>query len=102
MASSKGKWESFFVGAGVPQRLSAEYAATFSSNRMRLDMLEELNKEMLRDLGVKVSISWYISIPIPLKTCKKSCSFTVDKKCSNLYTLKINNYLTKFFVVCES
>jgi len=53
MASSKAKWESFFLQAGVPQRLADEYAATFSCNRMRLDMLNELNKELLRDLGVK-------------------------------------------------
>jgi len=51
--SSRTKWESFFVDAGLPQKQAAEYASTFSNNRMRLDMLEELNKDLLRDLGIK-------------------------------------------------
>ena len=53
MVSSKTKWESFFVDAGIPYRQATVYATTFSNNRMRLDMLDELNKDILRDLGVK-------------------------------------------------
>ena len=53
MVSSKSKWEVFFHDAGIPSRQSAEYAQTFSDNRMRLDMLGEINKPVLHDLGVK-------------------------------------------------
>lgn len=53
MASLKSQWEKFFLNAGLSQQLSLEYAATFSRNRMTLDMLSELNKDILQDLGVK-------------------------------------------------
>lgn len=53
MGSSKSNWEGFFKEAGIPSRLSTEYASIFCDNRMRLDMLEALDKEVLQDLGVK-------------------------------------------------
>ena len=53
MVSSKSKWEAFFKGAGIPSRQAVEYSIIFYDNRMRLDMLDEINKEVLRDLGIK-------------------------------------------------
>ena len=38
----------FFLDAGIPKESSAEYAVTFESNRMEMDMLSELDKDYLR------------------------------------------------------
>ena len=40
------------MGAGIPNRVAADYAVTFSDNRMRLDMLPDLSKDYLRDMGI--------------------------------------------------
>jgi len=53
MVSSRSKWEDFFKQAGVPNKPATEYSIIFSDNRMQLDMMDELNKELLHDLGVK-------------------------------------------------
>lgn len=42
----------FFTRAGIPPRAAATYALTFSDNRIQLDMLLDLNKEYLRDMGI--------------------------------------------------
>ena len=38
----------FFLDAGIPKESSAEYAVTFETNRMEMDMLAELDKDYLR------------------------------------------------------
>ena len=38
----------FFLDAGIPKESSAQYAVTFESNRMEMDMLSELDKDYLR------------------------------------------------------
>jgi len=42
----------FFLDAGIPPDSSAQYAVTFETNRMGLDMLMDLDKEYLRDLNI--------------------------------------------------
>jgi len=42
----------FFLDAGIPPDSSAQYAVTFETNRMGMDMLMDLDKEYLRDLNI--------------------------------------------------
>ncbi|XP_002158366.1 uncharacterized protein C19orf47 homolog isoform X1 [Hydra vulgaris] len=53
MVSSQSNWESFFREAGIPRKIAENYATIFYDNRMRLDMLSALDKDVLRDLGIK-------------------------------------------------
>lgn len=45
-------WVKFFQAAGVPSAAAATYAHIFHENRMDLDMLTDLNKEYLREMGI--------------------------------------------------
>jgi len=47
-------WMKFFTDAGVPPGEATSYAVTFSNNRIKQDMLLDLNKEYLRDMGITV------------------------------------------------
>lgn len=42
----------FFQAAGVPSSAAATYAHIFHENRMDFDMLTDLNKEYLREMGI--------------------------------------------------
>ena len=55
MSLSSGRdWVAFFGDAGVPSSAAKTYAAAFVENRIRENMLEDLDKEYLRDMGITV------------------------------------------------
>lgn len=45
-------WINFFTSAGIPAGDSAHYAIMFSDNRITKDMLLDLSKEYLTDMGI--------------------------------------------------
>ena len=45
-------WQLFFEEAGVSRDASKKYAKRFHENKIAVDMLPELNKDYLRDLGI--------------------------------------------------
>lgn len=51
--SSYQVWNNFFLKVGIPNNMANQYAITFSQHRIRIDMLKELTKEILIDMGIK-------------------------------------------------
>uniref|UniRef100_A0A1B0DND9 DUF5577 domain-containing protein n=1 Tax=Phlebotomus papatasi TaxID=29031 RepID=A0A1B0DND9_PHLPP len=51
-ACSAATWVKFFGAAGIPSNVSASYAHAFVENRMQMNMLMDLNKEYLREMGI--------------------------------------------------
>jgi len=49
--ASVEEWLHFLSESGIPKAASETYAVNFAENRMSMDMLMDLNKEYLRDLG---------------------------------------------------
>ncbi|XP_022256464.1 uncharacterized protein C19orf47 homolog isoform X2 [Limulus polyphemus] len=47
------EWIEFFSNAGLPASVAANYAITFIDHRIRTDMLTDLTKEYLYDMGIK-------------------------------------------------
>ncbi|KFB36120.1 AGAP007811-PA-like protein [Anopheles sinensis] len=45
-------WVKFFTNADIPSSAAATYAHVFVENRIQLDMLMDLNKEYLREMGI--------------------------------------------------
>ncbi|VDM68976.1 unnamed protein product [Strongylus vulgaris] len=45
-------WHSFFIKIGIPAGVSSRYAEVFRQNRVTKDMLPDLDKATLTDLGV--------------------------------------------------
>lgn len=55
MSLNSGRdWVAFFGDAGIPSAAAKTYAASFVENRIRGDMLADLDKEYLRDMGITV------------------------------------------------
>ena len=48
------KWKKFFCDAGIPASDAATYAYKFAHNRIQTDMLTELNKDYLKDMGITI------------------------------------------------
>ncbi|VDO35559.1 unnamed protein product [Haemonchus placei] len=60
-------WQSFFVKIGIPSSISSRYAEIFRQNRVSKDMLPDLDKATLADLGVtavgdQVSLTRFLAI----------------------------------------
>lgn len=47
------RWKRFFTEANLPSDIADNYAIIFTENRIRFDMLGDLNKEILYDMGIK-------------------------------------------------
>ena len=45
-------WVKFFTEAGIPTNEAANHAVTFVQHRISEDMLLDLNKEYLSDMGI--------------------------------------------------
>ena len=46
------KWERFFVSAGIPAKIAGQYAKKFAEQRVQYEMLGELTKPILIELGI--------------------------------------------------
>ena len=53
MSVSTPKWLKFFTDAGLPLTVATNYAIIFTSHRIQNDMLSDLTKEILYDMGIK-------------------------------------------------
>jgi len=51
---SRDKWVDFFTGARIPLGAAKQYAKAFHDNRISTDMLMDLNKDYLRDMGITI------------------------------------------------
>lgn len=52
MPSPKEIWEKFFEACSLPTKLCQKYAQTFVEQRIQPNMLKDLDKEMLKELGI--------------------------------------------------
>ena len=48
------KWKKFFNDAGIPSSEASTYAFKFAHNRIQTDMLVDLNKDILKDMGITI------------------------------------------------
>lgn len=46
-------WNNFFISAGIPSGVAHDYAITFSQHRIKIDMLKDITKDILLDMGIK-------------------------------------------------
>lgn len=50
---SSHRWKKFFIESGLPGEVADNYAVIFTENRIRFDMLDEINKEILYDMNIR-------------------------------------------------
>lgn len=74
-------WIKFFTTAGIPAGPATSYATIFVDNRMQINMLMDLNKEYLKDMGVTV-MGDIIAI---LKYAKTAHAEVSERKNSNCF-----------------
>lgn len=54
MSSIAPVWFNFFLEAGIPPSDAGNYAVTFTENRIQPDMMADLTKEYLSEMGITV------------------------------------------------
>ncbi|XP_017764791.1 PREDICTED: uncharacterized protein C19orf47 homolog [Eufriesea mexicana] len=90
MASSlSAYWVKFFKGAGFPQDVATKHAVVFSNNRIKPDMLPDLDKPSLKEMGITlmgdmIAILRYAKKVVEETTCER---FLVDSE-DNVRTSK--------------
>ena len=47
-------WLKFFIDAGIPAGEAANHAVTFTNHRIQSDMLLDLNKDYLNEMGISM------------------------------------------------
>lgn len=75
-------WVKFFKGAGFPQDVATKHAVVFSNNRIKPDMLPDLDKPSLKEMGITlmgdmIAILRYAKKVVEETTCEK---FLVDSE----------------------
>lgn len=48
------KWKKFFCDAGIPASEASTYAFKFYQNRIQTNMLIDLNKDYLKEMGITI------------------------------------------------
>ncbi|XP_050466003.1 uncharacterized protein C19orf47 [Cataglyphis hispanica] len=79
-ASLSAYWVKFFKGAGFPQDVATKHAVVFSNNRIKPDMLPDLDKPSLKEMGITlmgdmIAILRYAKKVVEETTCER---FLVD------------------------
>ncbi|XP_067102358.1 uncharacterized protein C19orf47 homolog isoform X2 [Osmerus mordax] len=54
VTTATSEWIQFFIDAGIPAGLAVNYAVSFVDNRIQKNMLMDLSKEIMMDLGITV------------------------------------------------
>ncbi|XP_073785666.1 uncharacterized protein C19orf47 homolog isoform X2 [Danio rerio] len=54
VTTATSEWIQFFKDAGIPPGLAVNYAVSFVDNRIQKNMLMDLSKEIMMDLGITV------------------------------------------------
>jgi len=84
-------WVRFFKGAGFPQDVATKHAVVFSNNRIKPDMLPDLDKPSLKEMGITlmgdmIAILRYAKKVVEETTCER---FLVDSE-DTLATPKVS------------
>ncbi|RWS24248.1 uncharacterized protein B4U80_13247, partial [Leptotrombidium deliense] len=53
METNSIEWVDFFKNSGLPEPAASKYAVIFSKHRIQFNMLKDLNKEILYDMGIR-------------------------------------------------
>ncbi|XP_011158186.1 uncharacterized protein C19orf47 isoform X1 [Solenopsis invicta] len=90
-ASLSAYWVKFFKGAGFPQDVATRHAVVFSNNRIKPDMLPDLDKPSLKEMGITlmgdmIAILRYAKKVVEETTCER---FLVDSE-DSLPTPKVS------------
>lgn len=79
-------WVKFFKAAGFPQDVATKHAVVFSNNRIKPDMLPDLDKPSLKEMGIvlmgdMIAILRYAKKVVEETTCER---FLVDSEDTSL------------------